>query len=441
MKKLMIGAAVVALASLSQQALAEGYQVNSLSAKQNGMGHTGVALKLGAESQIFNPAGMAWMEGNVNASASFTAIFSHATADYQGKRYETDSPASTPINVSLGFNIYDNLKAGVTFYTPYGSNINWGENWPGAILNQKVKLSMYTIQPTVAWKILPNLSIGAGAMITWASVDLYKGLITPQSMDMMMQMYGIDYSFGNTTPVNVNLTGKARTTVGVNVGAMWDITDQWTVGASFRSCMWMKVKAGDATVGYANEYARQIMESRVDLINQSNFAAKMPCPAIYSLGVSYKPNKRWIFALDAQLTGWNAYKALDINFSSEQASQFDQHLEKKYHNAWLFKAGAQCAVTERLDLRCGLMVDLTPCDKYHYNPETPGMTKVEPSVGLSFRPVKNLSIDFALLYVQGCGANDRTGEYVDMVTKQTQTFTADYKLHAWCPSIGASVNF
>ena len=34
---------------------AEGYQVNLQSVRQTGMGHTGVALMLGAESMHFNP--------------------------------------------------------------------------------------------------------------------------------------------------------------------------------------------------------------------------------------------------------------------------------------------------------------------------------------------------------------------------------------------------
>ena len=49
--------AVMAVAALS--AAAEGYQVNTFSAKQIGMGHVGVAMKLGAESQISTPP--AWL--------------------------------------------------------------------------------------------------------------------------------------------------------------------------------------------------------------------------------------------------------------------------------------------------------------------------------------------------------------------------------------------
>ena len=39
---------------------AEGYQVNTLSAKQLGMGHVGTGMKLNSESIYFNPAGTAF---------------------------------------------------------------------------------------------------------------------------------------------------------------------------------------------------------------------------------------------------------------------------------------------------------------------------------------------------------------------------------------------
>lgn len=51
------------------------------------------------------------------------------------------------------------------------------------------------------------------------------------------------------------------------------------------------------------------------------------------------------------------------------------------------------------------MLDLSPVNREYYNPETPGMTKIEPSVGLSFRPMPQLSIDFAFMYVFGTGAD------------------------------------
>ena len=130
MKKfsLMLGALLVAAS-----ALAEGYQVNTLSARQLGMGHVGVAMKLGAESGYFNPAGMAFMDKTVDISAGITATMPTCTATTaEGKQWETDNKVSTPFYVYSAFSVYDNLKVGVSLNNPYGSSINWTNDWAGA---------------------------------------------------------------------------------------------------------------------------------------------------------------------------------------------------------------------------------------------------------------------------------------------------------------------
>ncbi len=436
MKKFIIFAV---MATLALGVSAEGYQVNSLSAKQNGMGHTGVAQKLGAESMIFNPAGMAFMNRTIDFSGSFTAIFSSASAVYNETKYTTDSDPSTPMAFNLGFNIYKNLKAGVSFYTPYGSGINWGENWPMAVMNQSVKLKAFTVQPTVAWRILPNLSIGAGAMVTWGTVDMNKGLISGESFGMIAGAAGVQWP-ASATPASINLSGKAAVTVGINVGAMWDISDKVTIGASFRSQMNLKVKKGIASVNYANATVQAMLQDKLGLIDQANFTAAMPAPAVWNLGVAYKPVSKLLLALDLQLTQWDAYKSLDVEFALP-VTAFDQHIPKNYKASMLYKLGAQYSLTDRFDLRLGLMVDTTPVQLDNFNPETPGMTRISPSVGFSFRPVKFLSIDAALLYVAGLGRNGASVTTTDMLTQQPVTYTADYSISAWNPSIGVSLHF
>ena len=431
-------AGVLALSALP--AVAEGYQVNTLSARQNGMGHTGTALKLGAESMIFNPAGLAFNPKTIEFQVSITGIFATAKAKHEGMTYETNNDPSTPMAFNLGMKVYDNFAAGISFYTPYGSSIKWGDNWPGAMLNQSVDLKVFTIQPTLAWRFADNFSLGAGVMISWGNVDLNKGLVSTSSMNAMLQMMGNDYRFSDT-PASVNLKGRASTVVGFNIGAMWDINSKVTVGASFRSKMNMKVKCGDAAVRYANEVAQNLLQSRLDLIDRANFKAQMPAVAVLNIGVAYRPADRWLFAFDAQLNFWKAYDKLEIEFLSEQLKDYNQCLVKNYHNAATFRFGAQYSLTERFDLRAGLMVDCTPVNQNHYNPETPGMTKIEPSIGFSFEPLKNFAIDASLLYVAGLNADNRSCTYDDLLAGAQRTFKADYSVHSWCPSVGCRVMF
>ncbi len=508
MKK--VSAALIA-ASVAVAGSAEGYQVNTFSAKQEGMGHVGVAMKLGAESQIFNPAGLSFMNKTMEVSGAMSAIKATAKSTVDGQTYETSNKVSTPMNFSAAFRIYDNLYAGVTLYTPYGSSINWGKSWPGAVLNQSCDLQVFTVQPTVSWRITPRLSVGAGLMISWGSVDLNKGLVTAQSMDALLNLQyeasrlqyraaqlqsmlpgsgvvpgaeptPVGYSYGHMPPASVTLKGNSELALGVNVGAMFDITDQWTVGASFRSKMNMKVKAGDASVTYADKVAENVLGATLDNLNYANFSAEMPCPYVLTFGVAYKPIKRLTLAFDAQLNGWGTYKNLDIEFADLEA--YNQHLPKNYKNAMTYHIGAQFAMTERLDLRAGMMIDCSPCNDVHYNPETPGTTKLEPSVGLSFRPIKGLSIDFAFMYVHGMKVKDASCTYDNLLAPAfnaglqqyqagvaqydaavaqingltgmslpnydaasieampaSSTFTADYVVKAFIPSIGISYSF
>lgn len=439
MNTLRIAALAVA-ATATLCVAAEGYQVNTLSARQNGMGHTGTALRLGAESQIFNPAGLTGIKKTVEFQGSVTAIFAHATANVEGTDYHTSNTASTPMAFNLGMKVYDNLAAGVSFYTPAGSDITWGDNWPGAVLNQSVTLKAFTVQPTLAWEIIPGLSVGAGAMISFGSVDLDKGLVTPESLNGLLSYAGNPYRFTDT-PASINLSGRTATTVGFNVGALWQIDRRWSVGVSYRSRMRLTVKSGDASLRYANEIARTLLQERLNVLDEANFTASMPVPAVLSFGAAYRPNSRLTLAADAQLNFWKTYRHLDIEFLSQALTPYNQHLVKNYHNAWTVRLGAQYSLTQRLDLRAGVMIDTTPVSAEHYNPETPGMTKINPSVGFSFSPVEWLAVDASLVYVAGLGKDDASCSYADLLAGTTRTFTANYSSHAWCPAIGFRLAF
>ena len=429
---------MTALSAMSM--MAEGYQINTLSAKQLGMGHTGTALKLGSESMIFNPAALGFSNRTLDISGSVTGIKAIATADYNGGKYQTKNGISTPMAINASFRIYDNFQAGISFYTPYGSAIDWTKDWPGAELNQKVNLKVFTVQPTFAWRITPKLSVGAGLMISWGNVNLDKALVSGRSFDALMGTMGVPSNLGESAAASVNLKGTSDVALGANVGIMYDINSKWTVGADFRTRMQMKVPAGVAQVDYATETARKVLEQKVGLINEANFSAAMPCPYVLNVGASFKPDERLTLAADVQLTGWKTYRTLNIEFP-ENIKDFSQHITKDYRNAMAYKIGAQYALTDRFDLRAGLMIDTTPVNKNYYNPETPGMTKIEPTVGFSFRPIERLSIDFSFMYIAGIGEDDAKCTYMDLLTRQPVTFEADYHVHAFAPAIGINYAF
>lgn len=439
---------------------AEGYQVNSQSAKQTGMGHVGVAMKLGAESMHFNPAGLVFLNSSVDLSVGVSAI--KATAKYKSPdgsySAKTDNPFSTPVYAYAAFKIYDNFAAGISLTTPYGSSLKWPKNWEGANLIQDISLKSYVLQPTFSYKITSRLSIGAGLMLAIGDMNLSRGLMSANEFqtignvvqasnipeEQKNQLVGLIRSNEGIVPVSARLDGKANLRVGFNVGAMYDITDQVTIGLSYRSKIKMKVKEGDAELTYASGAIEGLFNAlkpvvSIPPLDQGTFRAELPLPSNTTLGVSYRPNDRWELGFDVQYVGWKAYDSLNIVFNEKVLEIEDIKAEKNYKNSMIYRVGAQYAATERLDVRAGVYFDQTPIRERLYNPETPGMNKLGFSAGLSFEPYKNLQIDFAFLYIQGLGAD---GEYpYKNVLGQDQVFSGKYESTALSASLGLAYRF
>ncbi|MEG1616372.1 MAG: outer membrane protein transport protein [Bacteroidales bacterium] len=439
MKKLTL----LSLASLmSAASFAEGYQVNLLSAKQAGMGHVGTAMKLGAESMHFNPAGMAFMEGTADFSVGASGVFAKATYENTAKDYKhhSDNDVSTPMYMYAGFRVYDNLKAGIALTTPYGSGMNWGDNWRGANLVQSISLKAFSLQPTIAWKVLDNFSVGAGAMIAYGNVDLSKALLMSNAYPQL----GVS---PDVALASVRLKGKSKVRAGFNVGVLWDVNDQWSLGASYRSKIKMKVTSGEASLRYSSEKIQQLIENlpvigaALPKLDQGTFSSELPLPANLTVGASYRPISGLEIAMNVQMVGWKAYDFLNVNFNEADIQMFNQNLEKNYKSSMAVRLGAQYALTPRFDVRAGIYYDQTPVDTDLYNPETPGMDKIGTSIGFSFKPFKGFSIDFAALYVAGLG-NDGTYPMKNLLTgKEEPPFEGHYTTSAFSPTLGLSYSF
>lgn len=413
---------------------AEGYQVNVLSTKQTGMGHVGSGMKLGAESMHFNPAGLVYLREHVDISLGVAGIFSNA--EYQQGEYavKTNNPAGTPVYGYVGYRIYDNLAAGISLTTPYGNSLEWPKAWKGAHLIQDISLKSYVLQPTLSYRICDKLSIGAGLELALGKVTLSRALLPTGSL---VPLLGSDYA--DVVPVSATLNGRSKLKVGYNIGVMYDVCDRVTLGLSYRSRIRMKVEEGTAELDYASERIKEMLDAmgQIPPLDKGTFHAQLPLPSNTTLGVSYRPSRRWEVALDLQFVGWQAYDSLNVVFNEKVLQIEDIKAEKNYKNTMIYRIGAQYLATERLDVRMGVYYDQSPIRKYNYNPETPGMGKLGFSAGLSFEPYRNLQVDLALLYIQGIS---RDGAYPDKYSPNEQ-FSGHYKSNATTASIGLAYCF
>lgn len=495
MKKLFLSLAAAAIAS---GAFAEGYQVNNMSARQTGMGHVGTAMKLNSESIFFNPGAAAFQTKKFDVSAGFTGILSNVR--YQslptlengyvsGPSEKSDNKLSTPLHVYFNYKPIERLSVGVGFFTPNGSSMNWGSNWSGAHVIQEINLSAFTVQPTVSYKICDNLSIGAGLMISWGKFDLSRAMlpIGKGNATLVTGFNTVDYLLGaqgsalGLTPeqitayraqaqagagyfsdhltdrpiVSAKLEGSADVAIGVNAGIIWDITDEWSLAMTWRSRMNMQVGSGHGTLIYGSPEAQQYLaflnqmlkaagqEPAIPALNTGSFNAELPLPTVVTWGVSFRPTPKWEFAVDLQWSGWSAYKDLNVSFNEKELGIKDIYSIKNYSNTLAFRFGGQYRATDFLTARMGMYVDESPVDSNYLNPETPSMTKVAYTAGLTLRPTDFMSIDLAYCYISSADP-ERTGSYplYDYKTGALDSvFSGNYKLHASVFSLGVRFSF
>lgn len=507
MKKLFL---LLAAAAVASGAYAEGYQVNNMSAKQTGMGHVGTAMKLNSESIFFNPAAAAYQSSRFDISAGVTGILSNV--HYQslptmengyksGPVEKSDNKLSTPLHVYFNYKPTDKLAIGLGFYTPNGSSMRWGDNWSGAHVIQQINLAAYTFQPTISYKICDRLSIGAGLMVTWGNFDLSRSLLSattrrslitgmldpnigkaeagiaqlqgaiaqmPEgpSRDQLVQQLqatqttlnelqgakGYLNSTMDKSIVSAKLAGDADVAIGVNAGIMWDVTDQWSLGMTWRSRMNMQVGKGRAVM-HVDPMAAALIEKLAVLapgtdllpqLDKGTFNAELPLPTTVTWGVSFRPTVKWEFAVDLQWVGWSAYKSLNVEFNEKELGIDDIYSVKNYSNTLAFRFGGQYHANDWLTARMGMYVDESPVDSNYLNPETPSMTKLSFTAGLSFRPTRCMSIDLAYAYISSADP-ERTGSYplyqYGKPEQLTEVFSGNYTLHANVFSLGIGFSF
>ena len=405
----------------------------------------------------------------------------------RSRHVTSDNKLATPLHAYFNYKPTERLAVGLGFYTPYGSSMNWGDNWSGAHLVQEINLTAFTFQPTVSYKICDRLSVGAGLTVSWGNFDLSRSLLSPTmrrglisgtidpnitqlqgainsgmltgdalaqataTLQTLEGAKGYLNSTMNRSLVSAKLQGDSDVAVGVNAGFLWDITDEWSVGMTWRSRLNMKVGKGHATMNIDPQAAALIaklgeLKPDTELIpglDKGTFNAELPLPTTVTWAVSFRPAVKWELAVDLQWTGWSAYKALNVAFNEKELGIKPIYSVKNYSNTLAFRFGAQYRATDFITARMGMYVDESPVSSDYLNPETPSMTKVSYTAGLSLRPTKFMSIDLAYCYVSSADP-ERTGSYPLYGYTDgnlEEVFSGNYTLHANVFSIGVGFSF
>lgn len=401
---------------ITSSIFAGGYRVSVQGQKQLAMGHTGVAIVNSAEVAFFNPAGMSFLDKKFNLSIGGSALF--AKTRFQNSTYNWQAATDnmgTPFNLYATYKIADWVSAGLAVYTPYGSSVDWGQDWVGAHLVNNIDLKAIFVQPTISFKVADIFSIGGGPIYVNGSVEFNKNVLISGAIT------------GNG---DVNLEASGITAWGYNVGFMFKPVKGLTLGVDYRSEIMMEARGGDAT--FANIPAG--IQNNPSF-NPTTFDADLPLPAEVTAGLSIQPNDKWLFAFDYNRTQWSVYKSLNVNFGNGNASVNPRN----YKDASTYRLGVQYKPTKKFAFRAGWYFDESPVQDGYFAPETPRNDANGYTGGLTYQVTEKLGIDVSFLYLHFDEVDNSYDYYYE--NGNAIPFSGTYKSTVFSPGIGITYGF
>jgi long-chain fatty acid transport protein len=422
MRKLL---SLTLLALSGTAAFAGGYRVSLQGQKQLAMGHTGVAVVNSAEVLFFNPAGMAFLEDKFNASVGGNALF--AKTKFQNETYNWQNSTDnlgTPFNLYASYKINNWLSAGIAVYTPYGSKVEWDQDWQGSHLVNSIDLQAIYIQPTISLKVSDEFAIGGGPIYVTGSVAFDKNLnrsLTDEN--------------GNRS--DVNLEAKGITAWGYTAGFMFNPSKNIRLGVNYRSEIIMEARNGDATFNDVPVFAQ-------GTYSNTTFNADLPLPAELTAGLSFNVTNKWLIAFDYNRTMWSAYKSLTVDFNNAVPTSVNP---RNYHNTNTYRVGTQYKATDRFTFRAGWYKDESPISAGYFAPETPRNDSMGYTGGLTYQITKKLGVDASFLYLHFDEIDASYDHYQETTVVNGQPvssvipFGGTYKSSVFSPGVGLTYSF
>lgn len=411
MKKPMIrfgtGLAAGFLAVAALSGYGAGYDMPDLDAFAVGRGMAVVATADNPSAIYYNPAGITQLQGHnfrggiygVDLEPTFTAT----TGPNSGTTYHNHDKYHA---VPQFYYTYNKDKSpwsfGLGLYSPFGLGQEWPDDTGFRTVGTAASLTCIALNPVIAYKLTPTLSIGAGASLLFATASLRQGLFNP---------------FAATDGLRFDGDGWG---VGYNVGILWQPHPKISIGGTFRSSSTITMR------GHTKDYIGAFSE-------RTSARADFPLPLKFIVGISYRPTPEWNFEFDADYKDWSSVRTLTIE--QTQPTVLGQNLPVVFNweSSWYYEFGVTRYLKNGWLVSAGYIFNENSVPDAHFIVQQADMDRHFFSVGVGHRGKR---YDFDIAYQFGYGPTRTVTGSAPSIIGQTGNGKYDYISHAVAISVG-----
>ncbi len=365
-------AGVAASAAWSSAATAGGFDIHEQSTVFLGSASAGAAAGGSLGSMFWNPAATAQFPG-LNSESSYTLILPYANIDISSPASGSSGNIGIDATASASYGAYQvskDLWVGIAINSPFGlASKPDNVGYPGSYLGVTSKLLTINANPTVAYRIAPGITIGAGVQIEWAQAKLQFRDPT----DNIAQFGGTDWAFGGTAGITIE--PRAGTTIGL--GYRSQMTHE--IEGTFHSA---------AITGGANVPG----------------TAKVNLPDIVTLSARQEitPTTRLLGTVEWK--NWSVFKELPLEIPGGNQLA----VQANWHDGWFFSVGGEYDYSPLLTLRSGIAYEISPVrDPSQRLVQIPDNDRIWLSIGASYKWSDSITLDvgYSHIFIQDGGVS------------------------------------
>lgn len=440
-------ASVLALVLASGAAHAAGFQLKEQSSRYLGTAFAGATARADDVATIFyNPAGMTSLSGNISqGNLSYiapTAEFSNGgstsyfgTPSTGGDGGDAVENAFLPSAYAM-YSVNEDLKIGLSLTVPYGLVTEYDNDWIGRYHAIRSDLQTIDLQPTIAYRVLPQLSLGAGVNIQYASAELTNAIdfgslgrasfgavspalaatFTPGAMDGLGKIEGDDISFGYT------------------LGLMFEPTEQTNIGVSYRSRVFHTLDGDASFSGTPAAFAAS--PALTERFRDGDAEADLTIPDSVHFGISHQIDDQWAVMADASWTNWSLFRSLVVTRADTGAIVSAK--EEAWEDAWFFSLGTTYKPADQWELSLGVAFDQSPVPTDHRTPRVPDADRTWLALGAGYQLTEAIRLNAAYthIWVDNATINDTTS-----IGPLTDNLRGSYESDIDIISIGGTIRF
>jgi long-chain fatty acid transport protein len=337
---------------------ASGFSIYDFGAEEQAQGDAVVAQDESPSAVLYNPAGIAGLAGNqlkIGTSILSSRISFHSEATNLDT---TIHPGPFfPAYFFVTTEVTEHVGVGFGVFSAIGNKVNYPTDWEGRFFVTSAELLQVNFAPTVAYKINRIFSVGASAVVTYATFQRSNQIpLFPLPAEGTLDVDGDGLGVGGVVGIRADF---GSTLLGLVYKSPMSITFD---GAA-------RIQLAPFIVG---------PPARPGIRTEQKF------PQMAILGVAHRPIQALTLEADLQWTNWNTFNDQVLHFDQPTGLGQDITVPFNWRDTWTVRAGGHYDVNDFITVRLGYVFDPSAVPDETLSPLIPELNKhiVEGGIGL-----------------------------------------------------------